>query len=83
MFKNLERQLARWLELLQQYDFEVRHRGGKSHGNADVLLRRPCEESSCRYCYKIEEKEVTISEREIKRIILEDKAANESGVRRN
>ena len=33
--------LARWALLLQQYDFEIVHRPGKVHGNADGLSRRP------------------------------------------
>lgn len=53
-FRNLEGQLARWLERLEQYDFDVRYRGGKAHGNADSLSRRPCLEASCRYCSKME-----------------------------
>ena len=32
--------LARWAVLLQQYDFEIVHRSGKSNGNADALSRR-------------------------------------------
>lgn len=56
-FKNLEGQMARWLERIQQYDFEVIHRKGKSHGNADGLSRRPCKESNCNYCSKVEFKE--------------------------
>jgi len=28
-FKNLERQLARWLEQIQQYDFEIVHKERK------------------------------------------------------
>ena len=32
--------LARWSLLIQQYDFEIRHRAGKSNGNADALSRR-------------------------------------------
>ena len=42
-FKNVEGQIARWIERLQQYDFEIKHREGKMHGNADGLSRRPCE----------------------------------------
>uniref|UniRef100_A0A3B4WDD1 Gypsy retrotransposon integrase-like protein 1 n=2 Tax=Seriola lalandi dorsalis TaxID=1841481 RepID=A0A3B4WDD1_SERLL len=41
-----EGQLARWLEKLAEYDFQVLHRPGKFHQNADALSRRPCR-SSC------------------------------------
>jgi len=34
-------QLARWLTLIEQYDYEVIHRHGKQHANADGLSRRP------------------------------------------
>lgn len=37
---------ARWSLLLQQYDFEVIHRPGKVHSNADSLSRRPYEFSA-------------------------------------
>ena len=33
--------LARWSLLVQQYDFEIRHRPGVAHANADALSRRP------------------------------------------
>lgn len=32
--------LARWSLLVQQYDFEIQHRPGAAHGNADALSRR-------------------------------------------
>jgi hypothetical protein len=35
-------QNARWLEQLEEYDFEVIHRPGVRHGNADALSRHPC-----------------------------------------
>ena len=38
-FKEPEGQLARWLEQLQEYDFEVIHRKGRNHNNADALSR--------------------------------------------
>ena len=34
-------QLARWLTFIEQFDFEVVHRAGARHGNADGLSRRP------------------------------------------
>ena len=34
-------QNARWLELLGEF-FDIKHRAGTSHGNADALSRRPC-----------------------------------------
>ena len=40
-FKNLEGQLARWLEAIAQFDFQIKHRAGRSHGNADGLSRLP------------------------------------------
>ena len=41
-FKEPEGQLARWLERLQELDFEIVHRRGKKHTNADALSRLPC-----------------------------------------
>ena len=35
-------QQARWCEILEEYDFEIRHRPGRSHGNADAMSRVPC-----------------------------------------
>uniref|UniRef100_A0A3B1IQI2 Gypsy retrotransposon integrase-like protein 1 n=1 Tax=Astyanax mexicanus TaxID=7994 RepID=A0A3B1IQI2_ASTMX len=40
--KEPEGQLARWLEKLAEYDFQVVHRPGHHHQNADVMSRRPC-----------------------------------------
>ena len=37
-------QLARWLTYIEQFDYEVLHRPGTKHGNADGLSRRPVEE---------------------------------------
>lgn len=56
-FKEPEGQLARWLEALQDYDFEVRHRAGRLHTNADALSRRPCEEEECQYCHRVEQRD--------------------------
>jgi len=35
-------QQARWLEIMEEYSFQVEHRPGSRHGNADGLSRRPC-----------------------------------------
>ena len=43
-FKNLKNQLARWLERMQEYDFDIVHRPSRKHGNADVLSRVPCKQ---------------------------------------
>ncbi|KAJ8339695.1 hypothetical protein SKAU_G00343280 [Synaphobranchus kaupii] len=56
-FKDPEGQVARWLEQLQGYDFEIRHRPGRLHGNADALSRRPCAAQECRYCSRQEERD--------------------------
>jgi len=39
--KQPEGQVARWLEKLQQYNFNIKQRFGKLHNNADALSRRP------------------------------------------
>ena len=41
-FREPEDQLARWLERLQELDFDIVHRRGKKHTNADALSRLPC-----------------------------------------
>ena len=37
-------QQARWLEIIEEFDFEIRHRAGAKHGNADAMSRGPAEE---------------------------------------
>ncbi|KAF8793549.1 Retrovirus-related Pol polyprotein like [Argiope bruennichi] len=54
-FKKPEGQIARWIQRLQEYDMEIRHRKGLAHGNADALSRRPCSEN-CNYCSRVEKK---------------------------
>lgn len=44
--KEPEGQLARWLERLDEYNFEIIHRPGQLHGNTDSLSRGPC----CQSC---------------------------------
>ena len=48
-FKQIEGQLARWLEELSQYDFKILHRKGAEHQNADSLsrIRDPLKKFDC------------------------------------
>ncbi|GFX74189.1 retrovirus-related Pol polyprotein from transposon 412 [Trichonephila clavipes] len=54
-FRNTEGQVARWIQRLNEYYFDIRHRKGSSHGNADALSRRPCPKN-CRHCSRVETK---------------------------
>ncbi|KAL0158975.1 hypothetical protein M9458_047051, partial [Cirrhinus mrigala] len=51
-FKHPEGQLARWLEELCQYDFDIEHRAGKHHSNADAMSRCSGELSKMCNCYQ-------------------------------
>ena len=62
-FKEPEGQLARWLERLQEYDFEICHRPGKKHQNADVLSRIPCSQ-----CGRILQDDITPDDKHEKSI---------------
>ena len=50
-FKAPVGQLARWLEEVSQYSFDILHRPGIKHANADALSRPPEESCDCD-CYK-------------------------------
>ena len=41
-FRDPEGQMARWIQRLDSFDYEIMHRPGKKHGNADGLSRLPC-----------------------------------------
>ena len=43
-FKEPEGQLARWLERLEEFQFEIVHRKGKVHSNADALSHIPSDQ---------------------------------------
>ena len=49
-FKNIEGQLARWIEELAVYNMDIIHRPGKDHVNADGFSRIPDPLRACR-CY--------------------------------
>jgi len=38
-------QVARWLQFIEEYNFEIIHRSGTSHGNCAALSRRPQDDS--------------------------------------
>ena len=38
--KELIGQQARWLDFIEEFDFELQHRAGVAHGNADTLSRK-------------------------------------------
>jgi len=40
-------QQARWLEVMQEFDFVIEHRPGSKHKNADALSRRTCKSRNC------------------------------------
>jgi len=41
-FKRPEGILARWIETLAEFDFEVEHRAGRLHSNANAISRQNC-----------------------------------------
>ena len=55
-FRDAENMLARWLTVLTAYSFEIVHRKGTKHGNADALSRKPrhCKCDSCPDCKSTE-----------------------------
>ena len=62
-FKDCEGMVGRWLAKLAVYDFQIEHRIGKDHGNADGLSRRVptpkrhCERPECPDCPPIQAKQ--------------------------
>ena len=50
-FKEPEGQMARWLERLARFQFDIEHRPGRKYGNSDGMSRIPCE-GRCRNCAK-------------------------------
>jgi hypothetical protein len=55
-FEKAEGQLARRLEVLGTYNFNIKHWAGLKHGNADGLSRRPSVD--CTHCDKRDEHEI-------------------------
>jgi hypothetical protein len=72
-FKNPEGQLARWMEVLAEYNFIIEHRAGRSHGNADGLSRR-----TCKQCGREEDKKEQTGLKERKWVKWEDQSVNDA-----
>ena len=53
-FKDLEGQMAQWLEILGKYEYEVVYRPEAKHGNADASSRQPSSRGECGSCDRIE-----------------------------
>ena len=49
-FKDPQGQMAKWLQVLDTYDFEIEHRAGKRHGNSDAMSREPCKQCGDELC---------------------------------
>ena len=49
-FKEPDGQIARWLQQLGPYTFQIQHRVGKRHGNADALTRMSSGDNTCKQC---------------------------------
>ena len=49
-FHEPEGMLARWISVLNTYDFSIIHHKGMNHGNADGLSRRSCTNAECADC---------------------------------
>ena len=49
-FKDPQGQMARWLQVLDTYDFRIEHRAGRSHNNADAMSRGPCKQCGDETC---------------------------------
>lgn len=47
--KEPEGQLARWIEFMSSFSYEIEYRAGQRHQNADALSRRPCNDG-CKWC---------------------------------
>ena len=52
-FKELDGLLARWIEELGQFDFEIKHEAGKMIPHADCLSRVPQTEDQVKDCDQV------------------------------
>ena len=50
-FKDPQGQMARWLQVLDTYTFDIEHRAGRKHNNADAMSRGPCKQCGDEDCH--------------------------------
>ena len=50
-FKDPQGQMARWLQVLDTYTFDIEHRAGRKHNNADAMSRGPCKQCGDDDCH--------------------------------
>jgi hypothetical protein len=81
-FKDPQGQLARWIETLSTFDFEICHRQGTQHKNADALSRLPrpkdnvdaCPQVSSFVCSSLSHTFVGLSSEELRKAQRADEA---------
>ena len=69
-------QHGRWLERLQEFDYQVVHRPGRNHAKADSLTRRP--RRQCDLCASVVETTETQEKRTIRDVPISDPWCKES-----
>ena len=52
--------MARWIELLSPFNYEIEYQEGRRHQNADAMSRRPCSDG-CRWCKEWKKAERIVS----------------------
>ena len=52
-------QQARWIGFMEDFNYEIIHRPGSRHGNADAMSRRPCRLKGCR-CHSESDESCTV-----------------------
>src|SRR5664279_5345640 len=57
-------QQARWLEMMEEFQFEIIHRPGRQHGNADAMSRKPCDKPRCCPRQLADEEQIPQAERD-------------------
>ena len=69
-------QVARWLEILSEFSYQLEHRSGTKHGNADGLSRRPaCQD--CKQCERIERKDGGPTHDQVEKLL--EEASDQAG----